>query len=98
LDNDHDILGIHWSFHYPINRKNRTSIFFYHITTNWRINLNWVITTTGITNSIPINRFRMAEIWIFPNEDGPALQFHQRFQSNFLFGCMKYPMCYRLNI
>jgi hypothetical protein len=78
-------LGIHWSFHYPINRKNGITIF-YQITTNWRTNLDWMIKATGITNSIPIDRFHVAEIWIFLNEDGSALQFRQRFQSNFLLG------------
>lgn len=48
--------------------------------------LDEMIEAAGMTNSAPIDRFHVAEIWIFLNEDGPALQFRQRFQSNFLLG------------
>ncbi len=50
-----------------------------------------MIEAAGMTNSAPIDRFHVAEIWIFLNEDGSALQFRQRFQSNFLFGSENHP-------
>ena len=56
---------------------------------NLNNDLDKVIETTGMTNSTPIDRFHVAEIWIFLNKDGSALQFRQRFQSNFLFDSMK---------
>lgn len=53
--------------------------------------LDEMIEAAGMTNSAPIDRFHVAEIWIFLNEDGSALQFRQRFQSNFLFGSENHP-------
>ena len=49
-----------------------------------RTNLDKVIASARVADPVPVDGFGVAQVGILLNENGPALDFRQRFESNFL--------------